>query len=300
MEYILMLVAIIFAAINSAALKQFKNKTFRTPGDVFFFNGGVSIIWIFVMGIWFTLEGGGFSAEAALYGIVYALILCLFLYLKTQALATGPVALTTIISSAAFLIPTLYGAVFWSETIRPAQYAGIALILLSLFMCVNPKKSTEKLTPKWFVYYIAFFFVGGVLGIFYKIFGASSASGNINFMMLCASVFSSIFFFAFGLSINGIKKAQPPKLHPAALPYVLLSGIAGCVYIRLNISLAALIPSAIFFPVSNGALVLISTALGFTLFKEKLTKLQLYGIFLGCIAIAVTGCGDALIAYLFQ
>jgi drug/metabolite transporter (DMT)-like permease len=119
-------------------------------------------------------------------------------------------------------------------------------------------------------------------------------------MMLCASVFSGALFFGFGFALNGMKKSKPPALHRAALPYVLISGIAGCIYIRLNISLAAIIPSAIFFPVSNGALVLISTALGFLIFREKLSKLQLAGILLGCVAIAVIGCGNLLLAYLFS
>ena len=67
------------------------------------------------------------------------------------------------------------------------------------------------------------------------------------------------------------------------------SGIAGCIYIRLNISLSAVIPSAVFFPVSNGALVLISTAAGYAFFKEKLNALQIAGLLLGLAAIAVTG-----------
>ena len=35
MDYIVMIIAIIFAAANSVILRIFKNRTFGTPGDVF-------------------------------------------------------------------------------------------------------------------------------------------------------------------------------------------------------------------------------------------------------------------------
>lgn len=298
MDYLLMCVAISFAAVNSVILRIFKNRTFRTPGDVFFFNGGVSLVWIVVMATWCAIDGAGFSFGTVAYAAAYAVILCLFLYLKTEALATGPVALTTLISSAAFIVPTLFGVLRYREGVSLAQGLGMALITLSLFMCINPKKSGEKLSARWFIYCFAFFLVGGILGIFYKIFGASPYAGEVNGMMLCASAFSAILFFAFGMVLNAAKKASLPRLPRESLFFVLTSGIAGCIYIRLNISLSAVIPSAIFFPVSNGALVLISTAAGCALFREKLSRLQVAGLLVGLVAIAVTGCGDAILSLL--
>ena len=290
-----MAVAIIFAALNSIVLRIFKNRTFKTPGDVFFFNGGVSIIWIAVMAIWFLIEGGELSLGSIAYGAIYAVILCLFLYLKTEALASGPVALTTLISSAAFIIPTLYGVFAYSEVINVVQALGMILITISLFMCINPKSSHEKLSAKWFIYCFAFFFVGGALGIFYKIFGKSPYSGEVNSMMLAASVISAALFFGFGAILNAVRKCPAPKLDKKALIFVLTSGIAGCIYIRLNISLSAIIPSAVFFPVSNGALVLISTAAGYAFFKEKLNAIQIIGMILGLISVMVIGCSQQII-----
>ena len=284
-----MAVAIAFSAANSVILRIFKNRTFRTPGDVFFFNGGVSIVWTVLMAAWFFIAGGRFSLGVIAYGAIYAVILCLFLYLKTEALASGPVALTTLISSAAFIMPTLYGVLAMNEKVNAVQAVGMILIALSLFMCINPKNSHEKLSLKWFVYCFAFFIVGGLLGIFYKIFGSSPFAGEVNSMMLSASVISAVLFFIFGAVINVSRKLPAPKLPKEALIFVSSSGIAGCIYIRLNISLSAVIPSAVFFPVSNGALVLISTAAGYAFFKEKLNALQIAGLLLGLAAIAVTG-----------
>ena len=295
MNYLLMCVAIFFAALNSLILRKFKNRTFKTPGDVFFFNGAISIIWIVIMVIWSGISADlVFSLTAILFGMVYGVILCMFLYFKTESLANGPVSLTTLIGSCAFIIATGFGVIYNSETVSIFQAIGMVLILVSLVLCIFPKKGGEKLTLKWFIFCFMFFLAGGFVGIFYKIFGISSAKEQVNAMMLSASVTSAILFFLSGILINGIKKEALPTIKKEALIYVLLSGIAGCVYIRLNVSLSKVIPSAIFFPVSNGAMVIISTMAGGIMFKEKLNKLQLAGIILGLIAIVINGCGDAV------
>lgn len=299
MNYLLMTVSIFFAALNSLILRKFKNRTFSTSGDVFFFNGAISIIWIIIMLLWTAFSDDFvFSLPAVFFGIIYGIILCMFLYFKTESLASGPVSLTTLIGSCAFIIATGFGVIYNNETVSIPQAIGMVLILVSLIMCIFPQKSGEKLTLKWFFFCFMFFLAGGFVGIFYKVFGKSSANEQVNLMMLCASVTSAILFFLSGILINGIKKEPLPKIKKEALLFILLSGIAGCVYIRLNVSLSKVIPSAIFFPVSNGAMVIISTLAGWILFKEKLNKLQVAGICLGLFAIIINGCGDVLFSLL--
>ena len=90
-----------------------------------------------------------------------------------------------------------------------------------------------------------------------------------------------------------------PKIHKDALPYILLAGITGCVYIRLNVSLSAVIPSAIFCPVANGGIVVVTTIVGALAFREKLNRIQLLGVLLGLVALIITGCGEMLWGMIF-
>ena len=290
-----MTVSIAFAAANSVILRFFKNRSFKTPGDVFFFNGGVSLLWTFILCLRCIFTGFEISPLVLLFGAIYALILFLFLHSKTEALSSGPVALTTLIGSAAFVVPTLYGVFIMNEKIDLLQIIGIILISFSLFLCINPKNTSEKPKTKWFLYCFLFFLVGGALGIFYKIFGASQVSSEVDSMMLAASAISAVFFFSFGYLLNRSRKCPPPKIYKSSLLFLISSAVAGCVYIRLNVSLSAVIPSAVFFPVSNGSLVLISTAAGYLFFKEKLKTVQTLGLLLGILAIAITGCSDILL-----
>ena len=58
--------------------------------------------------------------------------------------------------------------------------------------------------------------------------------------------------------------------------------------------LAKEILSVIFFPVSNGSMVLLSTVMGKVLFRENLKPMQIFGIIIGLIAIIMTGCSSLI------
>ena len=295
MEYVLMTVSVILASLNSIILRKFKNRTFTTPGDSFFFNGGISLVWTVIMLIWFFAAGDrSISTEAAVFGGIYGAILCMFLYFKNQSIASGPVSLTSLIGNCAFIIATWFGVIYAKETVSVFQLAGMAMILLSLFLCINPKKSGERLSTRWLLYCMAFFFAGGFIGIFYKIFGKSPASSQVNGMMLSASVVSCVLFFVMGLIVNKASGNKMPCIKKESLAYIVLSGITGCVYIRMNVSLSAIIPSAVFFPVANGGIVILTTFAGAFIFRERLNKIQLSGVAIGLIAITVIGCGEIL------
>ncbi|MBR6719716.1 MAG: hypothetical protein IKL74_02265 [Clostridia bacterium] len=293
--YPLMALSILFSVINACLLHKFGNKDMNTPGDLFFFNGGISIIWMLILAVWFTIEGGtSISPTALIFGVIYGVILCTFLFFKMRSMAEGPVSLSTLIGSCAFVIATWFGVFYVPESISIFQIAGQILLFVSLFLCVNPKKSGEKLTAKWFVYSFLFFLAGGAVGIIYKVFAASDAAGEYNGMMLTASIVSAILFFVFGIFVNLFSRKKLPKIRKSAFLYIVLCGTVSCVYIRLNLSLSAVIPSAVFFPVSNGAMVILSTITGKLFFSEKLNKVQITGILIGLIAIVITGCSGLL------
>ena len=295
MEYVLMAVSIMFSVVNAGLLRSFGNKTKDNRFSPFIFNAGVSVVWMTLLSLWLLISGDcKISATAVIYGVVYGVILGLFLLFKMQATAEGPVSLTTLIGSCAFIIATGFSVFYAGESVSKFQLIGMGLLLASLVLCINPKKSGEKLTTKWFINCFMFFFIGGLVGILYKLFGKSTASDQVNTMILVASVVSGIFFVSGGFieaKKNHKSIEKPTRL---VLLYMLLCGIAGCVYIRLNVSLSKVIPGAIFFPVSNGGMVILSTVIGKVLFGEKLKRIQIIGILIGLIAIIINGCGDVL------
>lgn len=300
-KYIVMIISVLLASLNSLVLRKFKNKSFKTPGDSFFFNGSMSLIWTFIMSLVFIFsKDSRFNPLAIIFGAVYGIILCLFLYFKNESIAEGPVSLTSLIGNCAFIPATFFGVIYASESISVFQIVGILMMLFALFLCINPKKSGEPLTAKWFILCLSFFIAGGFIGMFYKVFGKSEAAADVNLMMLSASAVSCILFFLFGLIINKSRKSAAPTVSRVALPYVLIAGVTGCAYIRLNVSLSALIPSPIFFPVANGGIVIITTLIGAFLFRERLSRTQIWGILIGLLALVTTGGGEAIYNLIFR
>ena len=299
-SYILMICSVFLASLNSLILRKFKNRTFRTPGDSFFFNGGMSLVWTAIMSVWFLASGDSkVSGTAVLFGAIYGVILCLFLYCKNLAIAQGPVSLTSLIGNCAFIPATWFGVLYANEKVSVFQVFGMCLMMVALVLCIKPQKGGERLTAKWLIACFAFFCAGSFLGMFYKVFGGSEAANEINAMMLSASVISGVLFWAVGSLINKAGKYEKPRIPRESLAYILFAGITGCVYIRLNVSVSAVIPSAIFFPVANGGIVVITTLAGAWVFREKLTRIQIAGILLGLIALVMTGCGAQLWELIF-
>lgn len=296
MSYLLMAVSILFSVSSSSLLRGFGNsKKVKNTGDLFLFNSFISIIWTILIFLVFLFSGSyKISPLSIIFGTVYGFILAFFLLTKTLALKEGPVSLTTLIGSCAFIIAVWFGAIYNKEQIDYVQFIGMALLLLSLVLCINPKKSGEKLTAKWFVYAFLFFIAGGLVGILYKFLGASGVSNEVNAVMLIASIVSAVLFFILGLIINSYQKEPCPKIHKGTWKYILLVGIFSCIYQRLNLSLSAVIPAPVFFPVSNGAMVLLSVASGRFFFGERLKRSQLTGIFLGLISIILIGISDVI------
>ena len=291
MEYFFMAVSILSSVSGNMILHAYKNRSFKTPGDVFLFNAGISCIWFVVMLAWSVLSGDfSISAGSVIYGVIYGVILCMFWYFKTQSMSSGPVALSTLIGNCAFIIATWFGVVYANETVVPIQFVGMVIIVIALVMCINPWNSSQKLTPSWFVWCGAFFLAGGLLGMFNKVFGKSAFLQEINAMILIASLVSAALFALLGFLINKTTHHPKPQIYKDSLIYIVTCGFFGCIYIRMSLWLAGVIPSVILFPVGNGANVLLSTLCGLLLFKEKLKITEIIGIFVGLGAILLIGC----------
>ena len=292
MEYILMAVSIAFSVGSSCLLRDFGNKELTDKnGGIFLFNAYISVVWAIILGAKWALSGARLSGGGLVYGTVYGVILALFLLTKTKSLALGPVSLTTLIGSSAFIPTVIFGVVYAHDGINAVKVIGMALLLVSLILFINPKKSGEKLTARWFLMAFLFFVAGGAVGIFYRVFGLSAFSGETDGVMMTASIVSAVLFAATAFILNCAKKEPAPSVKKGALFYVVFCGIMSVVYQRLNLSLSGVIPGVIFFPVSNGSMVILSAVSGRIFFGEKLKKVQLFGIILGLIAIVTVGLG---------
>lgn len=289
--YVLMGTAIFFAVFNNYLLHRFSNRGLHTIGDVFWFNGFTSLGWCVILLLWAFISKNLYINKIVLfYGMIYGVILFVFLLFKTFALAEGPVALTTLIGSCGFIIATGYSVLILGEPVTTAQICGMIGLILSLYFCVNVNTNEMKLSIKWALLSLVYFIAGGSVGILYREFGASSVAEHVNGMMIFAAAVSSLLSIIGGIVLNRIRHLPYPRIPAHAWKYIAAGAMTGCIYIRINISLSNVIPNAIFFPVSNGALVMLSALVGWKFFHEKLVARQIIGLLLGLCSIIVIGC----------
>ena len=214
---------------------------------------------------------------------------------------------------------------YWKEKVNGWQIFGIALMLAAVIMITgSPKGGTaekQKLTVKWKLYAAAFFVFSALTGIVFRFHQAADAAYTDE-MMIFASVIVTAFLVVLGAGARIFKRAMhvpradadSPADGPTDSPasgsdaggaegevsacekrrnvaaIVLLTlacGVVGCIYNRLNIYLSGAMANSVFFPLFNGGNIILTTLTGCILFREKLGRLQLAGIFCGLVAIVL-------------
>lgn len=303
-DYLLFLISIIAAACNNVILHfiSFKNVKYNP----FLFNAGISVVWLVVLSI---IGGSGvYSATTVLYGVLYGLVMTGFLFFKTQAMATGPILLTSLLGCSSFVITTVFNAIYWKESVDFFSVAGIILMLAAL--CLTTMKGSSKNVDReskvkansaWGIYCVFFLLFAASTGIIFK-FHQTYDRANTSEMMIVSAVVSALTFLVvyFVSKFYSKKKSTEPvgeisekdvadKRKEKILLYCLLiaCGIVSCVYNRLNVYLTGVLPSVLFFPVFNGSVVMLASVAGRFVFKEKLTKRQIAGVYLGLTAIVL-------------
>lgn len=285
----LLTISILFAVINNLLYHGFQNKGLRGMGDILFFNALLSGVWIIMLAV--MNRGFDISLFSWLWGGMYGVVIAAFLLCKMQAMATGPVSVTSFTGCSSLLLSTAFGTLFFNETVSVIQIIGVVFLIFALFLTLSKSSKsaeTQKMSKRWYVWCSLFFIFSGATGIIFKLHQASSVRNEVNQMMLAASVVSAALFMISSLIVQFKTDKTMPKVKSPSLIFVVLCGIVSCGYNRLNISLSGMLPSIVFFPVFNGSVILFASLAASVIFREKITKRQIIGISVGTIALIMT------------
>ena len=296
LPYFFLIPSILLSVSNSLLLHRSSSWGMRGIGDMLLFNAAVSGVWTLIMATWVAVSHSvHFDRGTVLFGLIYAGILCSFQYFKMRAMATGPVSLTGLIACCAFIPVVIYSRVVYGEIPGVCQIVGMVGIVASLALSLLAPGEGRKPALRWGFFCVLFFAAGVGVGILYREFGRSSCAENINEMFLVASALSAVFFLMLSFTVRNREGSRMPVIPRGAVPFVFLCGLTGCFYIRMNITLSAQIPSAIFFPVFNGSSVFLTALGGLIFFGEKPTRRQRLGLTLGILFLLINGCGDLIL-----
>ncbi len=273
MNALILILITLGISAQSVTKKAYNNKL---HGGRFFFSAVTS----FISGALFLIMGiKGFSVdlELVLYSFCFAVFFGMGLIFSFLAIASGPLSLTSLISSFSLLIPTFYGLIFLDEQIGSFFFIGLGLLAASLIL-INTKKDNTTASLKWAIFVILSFIGNGTSATVQKMQQIAYEGYNKNEFMCIALFFTAIFFTIMTFA----KEKQHIKQNArSGWGAMLICGAANCFGNLLLMILSNSMPASIMFPLISAGGIILSTMVSIFIYKEKLSSPQFIGLIFG-------------------
>ena len=289
MYYLLLILSTVSGTLKSLTLKKL-GRDFDIANGIYLLNSLMLFLASAVIGAYTLFVIGSFDISIFSFALslVFGSSIVLSQLLEAHAMKRGPVSMTALIYSLGLIFPIIYGSIFLSEEISLMQLLGMALALFSLYFIINPEKS-GKINLLWLALAIAASCCAGMNGIIQKVHQNSEYKSElypfIFLSLLFAAVFSLVCAFLTGNKC-GDNTAKKLKFDPKL---ILIGGIAIALVNILNLLLAGKIEAVVQFPVYNIGGMILTVIGGRLIFGEKMSKNQIIGLGVGCIAILIIG-----------
>ena len=251
-----------------------------TGGD-FTFNAFMSLF----ATLYFIISAGelSFAWETVPYAILFAVCCGVTMVAILVSVREGSYALTNMIISYSLVIPTLFGPVFLGEKISYFAVAGIAVLLVSLYLVRAPKESTAaKPSAKWIIAIVLAFVSNGMCSVSQKLQQIGQSSLYKNEFMIISMAILTVAFFALSV-IRERRTVKGISVFSASLPAA--CGILNGVSNHMVLVLTGMMSTAIFFPVLSASSLVISFILSLVFYKEKLLARQMVAAGMSILAI---------------
>lgn len=285
MDYFLLGVSIISTALQNAVLNKFSKEMLKSSADNYFFNM-VQYIFTFLIFAVLSVVSGKISWFTVILGALFGLVTVLASVYKISALSLGPMHITMMIITASMIIPALSG-VFFGEKLSVLKLVFIAVLVFFIYLSLSKDKGGAGINRRWAVATLLVFLLAGAIGIMQKIHQSSVYKDE------SASFLAACFLVSILYSAIMMKKEKGGRTVKFNIKHYALAAVSGlCVYAmnHINLYLSGVMPSQIFFPLVNGAALLLTLLISVLLFKERLSGRQLVGVaggFVSLIAICL-------------
>lgn len=254
-----------------------------------FFN---AIISFFSM-IYFIVSdrnGLNFPPELWFYGLISCVFFAVGFYSMYAAYQYGSYIMTRMVSSFSMIIPLVYGLAFLKEPSTIFTYIGVFLIFASLIVRnLGPdekkeEKKTEGKFGKWLLHVMLTTVANGFISVISKI-------QQVRFDDQCTNEFLVISlggsFLALLIASFFKERNQMGYIIKHGTGFGLCAGVCNGITNILNVAVYLFLPVSLVTPLASGVSFVISFLFTVFLYKEKFTKMQLAGMFLGIAAIVV-------------
>ena len=252
----------------------------------FFLQAAIFLSGALILAIVGARSFSSIAPETLLYAGIYGILLLSAQWCYTAALAGGQVSICATVYSLGFILPTASGMIFWAEPISILKILGILTVIPTLILSAsgNPKTEVQEPSNRRYIFplLIAMLSSGG-LGILQKVQQKSPFPEERTAFVTVAFLLAGIVSLLCALLLAR-REASPM---PSGKELLFASGVGICFGScnLLNTTLAGLLPSAVFFPLLNIGMILLSLLLSVTIFRERFTKRHAWILSLGALSI---------------
>ncbi len=280
MGYLLLIAIVVCSTLQSIITKEYQRKV-EKPDTLLF-----TCIVCFAATAFFTVQSGfrlHFVAELLPYSIGFAIAYGAATIGAVAAIGTGPLSVTMLIGSYSLLIPTFYGIFFLHDSVKLLFVVGLVLLLVSLFLINFNKNESMHFSRVWLVYVLLYFVGNGMCSTVQKMQQVAFEGAYKSEFMIVSLVLVGVSLLVFSALRGTLAKE---KLR-GCLKYSVSHGLANGLLNYLVMVVSALIPASVLFPgISAGGIVL-TFICALTLYKERLSTLQLVGYLFGTASVVL-------------
>lgn len=288
MNYLLLLLVIVVFAVQTLCFKLFSRTYMKSLASYMAFNSlyyAVIVAALAATGVQFLGLHGLTVILAVAFGAVF--VASIFLYMK--AMENGPLALSSLAFSFGLLVPIVFGAFFWQESVSILQGIALLLLFFTFWLAGNTGQDrSRRANLKWLLFGLGAMLGNGALMTLSKAQQMSLPGIEVREFLLIAFGTAALLSFAVFLIRRYRAGEQVPHLKGRGFVLlVLVTGITTAVGNLGGLYLSGRLPAVVQFPVTNGGIVFLSSMLSMVFLKEKMTRNGWLGLALGLVALVM-------------
>ncbi|NUM51204.1 MAG: EamA family transporter [Flavobacteriales bacterium] len=217
--------------------------------------------------------------------IIGVLFIFMFYAIAYTSQKIGP-SVASVANKLSVVIPVFFAVVLYNDSVSFLKMAGIALALLGVYFATQ-KNSNQIQIKKWQgIILVAFLFVGNGFLDSYLNFIEKNYLSESNALSFTPLIFSAA--FCVGITILFYKMVfLKNNLSAKSIIYGFFLGILnyGSIIFLIKSLQLPNVESSVVFPLNNIGIVVATSVSSFFIFKEKMSKKNVLGIFLSAVAI---------------
>ena len=302
MTYFLIFISVLAFTSNGFAVRLFQTRFRNAERRLPLFQS----LYCLISTICFW-SAGGFElprTETVLYGVIFGALFCTASAMGARAMATGSMALSSVITNMSLLVPILYSVIFLEEQLTILHAVGFLFFCASVIFSAQSGGDNKKASLLWMIVVFTALFANGFSATVQKIFIMRHPNAQDSVFLgvayLTASICFIVKFIIFrnkhSLELQdsecGISTKKTALLSVSTfLAVALLAGVGSFCGNLLLGKLSVQVVAAILYPCINGGIAIMTPLISFLVFKERPSSKKLLSILFGCVAIVVLNLG---------